>query len=431
MHLSQIEPQNKHPRSSQRRRRISGTIRKSLGLDHVSKAWFKFVHGSSLVYNTCWEDPRLDHIALELTEKDNVLVITSAGCNALDYALSSPNHVYTVDVNPKQNALLDLKIAAIKHLSYEDFFQLFGNGSHPKFKQFYQEKLRAELPEPSRKFWDKRAKFFSGKGRRPSFYFYGSSGMFAWLINFYIDRVKKIRPVINELLAAQTIEAQKDIYQRYRLRQTMWTPFLKWAMKRDTTLALLGVPRAQRKQLDRDYPGGILQFVVDSIETVFTELPIKDNYFWRVYLTGKYTKDCCPNYLTEEGFAKLKGGLVNKVSTHTNTLLGFLKENPVTISRYILLDHMDWLAEVKPKILEAEWQAMIDRAAPQTRLQWRSAGLTVGFVDPIEVKIGNGTKKLGEMFKYNTELAAELHPQDRVHTYGSYYIANFDKEKFT
>ncbi|MCA9161300.1 MAG: DUF3419 family protein, partial [Planctomycetales bacterium] len=70
----------------------------------ISGRVFKFVHGNNLVYNTCWEDPRLDRQALELTSSDRVLVITSAGCNALDYALTGPAHVYAVDMNPRQNA---------------------------------------------------------------------------------------------------------------------------------------------------------------------------------------------------------------------------------------------------------------------------------------------------------------------------------------
>ena len=89
---------------------------------------FKLVHGHNLVYNTCWEDPRLDHQALKLTPDDTVLVITSAGCNALDYALAGPKQVVAVDMNPRQNALLDLKLAAIRNLQYEDFFAMFGDG---------------------------------------------------------------------------------------------------------------------------------------------------------------------------------------------------------------------------------------------------------------------------------------------------------------
>ena len=61
--------------------------------DWFNVRMFNMVHGNNLVYNTCWEDPRLDRIALGLGSDDNVMVITSAGCNALDYALeaSYPN----------------------------------------------------------------------------------------------------------------------------------------------------------------------------------------------------------------------------------------------------------------------------------------------------------------------------------------------------
>lgn len=61
----------------------------------ISGRVFRFVHGNNLVYNTCWEDPRLDRKALELTSQDRVLVITSAGCNALDYAMAGAGHVHT------------------------------------------------------------------------------------------------------------------------------------------------------------------------------------------------------------------------------------------------------------------------------------------------------------------------------------------------
>ena len=32
-----------------------------------------------LIFNTCWEDPALDRMALQLTPADRILVITSAG----------------------------------------------------------------------------------------------------------------------------------------------------------------------------------------------------------------------------------------------------------------------------------------------------------------------------------------------------------------
>ena len=38
-------------------------------------------------------------------------MLTSAGCNALDYLLDGPAEIHAVDVNFRQNALLELKAA--------------------------------------------------------------------------------------------------------------------------------------------------------------------------------------------------------------------------------------------------------------------------------------------------------------------------------
>ena len=131
----------------------------------ISGRVFKFVHGNNLVYNTCWEDPRLDRKALQLTKDDRVLVITSAGCNALDYSLCNPAHVYAVDMNPRQNALLELKMAAIRKFEYEDFYALFGEGHHTRAKELYASTLRSELGPFAQDYWDKWIKFFHSSKR--------------------------------------------------------------------------------------------------------------------------------------------------------------------------------------------------------------------------------------------------------------------------
>ena len=100
-------------------------------IDRIDQRLFDLVHRHNLVYNTCWEDPRLDRVALNLGPDDTVLVVTSAGCNVLDYALTAPRHVYAVDLNPRQNALLELQLAGIRRLDYERFFAFFGSGYLP------------------------------------------------------------------------------------------------------------------------------------------------------------------------------------------------------------------------------------------------------------------------------------------------------------
>lgn len=291
----------------------------------------------------------------------------------------------------------------------------------------YSSSLRPHLSADARRYWDRKGSLFR-HGRRKSFYFRCTSGTFAWFVNYYVDRIAKMRDAVNALLAAENVEQQKSLFEQYDLAKKLWRPMIKFAMRRDVTLSLLGVPRAQRRQIDEGYPGGILQFVVDRVEAVFTKIPLKDNYAWRVYLTGEYSKDACPEYLKEENFERLKSEVTNRVSTHTNTVQGFLEQQQNPISRFVLLDHMDWLSrDPAKKILTSEWQAIVDRAAPTARVLWRSAGLDGTFINSIEVVVNGQKRKLADLLTYHDTLANELHAKDRVHTYGSFCIADLRK----
>ncbi len=163
------------------------------------------------------------------------------------------------------------------------------------------------------------------------------------MIGSYITKVARCRPDVIELLDAPNLDEQQRLYKK--VHHKIWSKSLRFAMNRDTTLSMLGVPKAQRRQIDQQYPGGIVKFVEDSLEAVFAKLPIQDNYFWRVYITGSYTPTCCPEYLKEENFEQLKAGLVDRLRVHTHSVQGFLERYEGTINRFVLLDHMDWLSD--------------------------------------------------------------------------------------
>jgi S-adenosylmethionine-diacylglycerol 3-amino-3-carboxypropyl transferase len=92
--------------------------------------------------------------------------------------------------------------------------------------------------------------------------------------------------------------------------------------------------------------------------------------------------------------------------------------------RFVLLDHMDWMSSVMPAALQDEWKAILASAAPSARVLFRSAGLKVNFLDHLKVEYKDKQVELGSLLRYNTKLAEELHAKDRVHTYGSFYIAD-------
>lgn len=387
----------------------------------TTKQIFSYVHGNHLVYNCCWEDPRLDRQVMNLKGDDDVVLITSAGCNALDYALDNPHSVHAVDMNFRQNALLELKIAGIRRLEFEQFYSLFGDGGNQAFASWYHKLLRKDLSPISQNYWDKRISFFDRPTPSASFYHRGTTGAFGRLLVSYC-KMARIYSDALRIFSANSINEQKEIYFS-AVKDKFWRKHVKRALSTDVILSMMGVPRAQREYLEKSCARSVADFMEDCMEAVFTRLSTTDNYFWRVYLFGRYTPDCCPEYLRPDNFERLKGGLVDRIQLHTNDLTSFLKQHPEGFSHYVLLDHMDWLSHQDSSLLTAEWQAILDRARTGAKMLWRSGGFQVEYVDPLKVNYAGRTQRVGDLLKYDPETAAECHVRDRVHTYGSFYIA--------
>lgn len=371
---------------------------------------FGRVHNSNLIYNCAWEDPRIDRELLRLDSASKVVMITSAGCNVLDYLIDNPAEIHAIDVNYRQNALLELKMALIARDHYDDLFEMFGIGSHPQYKSVYAS-VRHVLSEPAQKFWDRRISFFDPKSLKKSFYYHGTSGIAAWVMGNSLFRLKpNIKNFALALLDAQSLEDQTAAWEK--IESEVWTGFIDWLVRQPALMTLLGVPRPQIKLIQDSHPGGLSGFVKDKLRHVFTELPMADNYFWRAYITGSYTFTCCPNYLRRIYQTQLRARLP-RVSTCTTTISNFLREHPGQYSHYILLDHQDWLAAHDTAALREEWELIFNNSRPGTKILMRSAGLDVDFI-PADIRA---------RLCFHPELTTKLHTLDRVGTYGSTHFA--------
>lgn len=387
--------------------------------DRIDQQVFNAIYSRALVYNTCWEDPAVDRLALKLTPNDTLLVITSAGCNVLDYALTGPRRIHAVDANPRQNALLELKLAGIRRLDHADFFAVFGHGYHPQFRELYRDLLRAELSPSALAFWDRRARWFGNPNG--SFYFHGLSGIVARVFRAYLQARPRLAASVRELFETSSLDDQRHVYDT-RVQPLFWTPGVNWTLSRQLTMSMLGVPHPQRREVQAQHAQGVAGFVRESIEYVFRQLPISTNYFWSVYVRGRYTEDCCPEYLKPAGFAALKAGLVDRITPHTATVTEFLRGTDEAISRFVLLDHMDWMSSYYPEALEEEWAAILARATTDARIIFRSAHAAPTYLERIE--LGAGRTRLRDRLEFHPDLARELSRLDRVHTYAGFHIAD-------
>lgn len=388
-------------------------------IDRFDQRLFSAITGRALVYNACWEDPAVDREILTLGADDDVLVITSAGCNALDYALQAPRSVHAVDANPRQNALLELKIAALRRLDHADLWAFFGEGYHPQARERYVQQLRAELSPFAQQYWDRRIGWF--RSRRGSFYFHGLSGLAAHGFRRYLALQPKLRASVAAMFDAPDLAAQRRIYES-EVGPRLWSRPVNWLLSTQLVMNLLGVPHPQRKLVEAQHGGQVAGFIREAIEYVVCRLPLRDNYFWRVYFTGRYTPDCCPEYLKPDNAARLRAGLLDRIHLHTDTVTGFLQRHEGSISRFVLLDHMDWMSSVYPDALREEWEAILQRAAPGARILLRSAQSQPAYLE--SVALGPQQRRLRELLAFREDGIDAWQAADRVHTYAGLVIAD-------
>lgn len=371
---------------------------------------FRRVHGGRLIYNTCWEDPRMDRELLGLDRSSRVVMITSAGCNALDYLLDGPAEIHAVDMNFRQNALLELKLAMIRRSGFADLFEMFGIGSHEEFRAVYAG-IRAQLSPPAQRFWDENITFFDPRSLRKSFYYQGAAGAAAWLMGRAMFRATpNIRNFAYCLLDAESLEEQREIYRT--LEPRIWGSLSNWLIRQPALMTLLGVPGPQIRLIEQSWPGGLASYIKDKLRHVLTELPCRENYFWRVYITGSYTMSCCPEYLRKHHQSALRER-AGRIQTHTSTISDFLRHNPGAYSHFVLLDHQDWLAQHQPTALVQEWELILRNSRPGAKILMRSAALEIDFIPDFA----------RERIRLLPERTEPLHRTDRVGTYGCTLLA--------
>ena len=324
-----------------------------------------------------------------------------------------------MDANPRQTALLELKLAGIRRLEFDDFFALFGTGAHPDFRDLYQEALRRDLSPFARTFWDERQHWFAKvKG---GFYFQGLAGTVARAFHAYLRVRPRLADGVAELFQARTLDDQRAIYEG-RVEPLLWGPGLNWTLSRQLTMSMLGVPYAQRRQVQAQHHKGVAGFIRDAIGYVFRDLPVWTNYFWSVYIHGHYSADCCPEYLKRDNFSALKAGLADRIVPHTSTLTEFLQQSDERLSRFVLLDHMDWMSSYYPDALAQEWDEILAHATPGARVIFRSAHADPAYLESIA--LGPDRAPLRERLVYHRALADALRRLDRVHTYAGFHIAD-------
>lgn len=392
------------------------TASKTGALQRLFAYWF-----DAFVYNQIWEDPRVDIDALSIDRDSRILTISSGGCNALNYLLEVPASVTAVDLNRHHIYLLNIKIAAARHLpGYDEFFEFFGKGGGPNTGANYLKYIRRHLDPDTRDFWESntlggsllhgdRIAFFQGRG----LYDHSRNGYFLRVFHSF-SRLAGLRP--DAVLEARSQEEQKRLFAKHV------DPFfdnfvIKTIGKLPVTLFGLGIPPQQYEELKKDLTDSatVIDIYRDRVRKLACDFPIDENYFaWQAFGRRYDTVDrrAIPEYLKEENFSAFRTN-IDRLETVIGSATDVIQQSEAgTFNRFVFLDAQDWMNA--DQMIEL-WRAIADRSESGARIIFRTAGAA----SPIETMLPDG---LRSKFVYEEALSKELFERDRASIYGGFHL---------
>ncbi|KAL8724876.1 MAG: hypothetical protein Q9166_007705 [cf. Caloplaca sp. 2 TL-2023] len=376
--------------------------------DEQLKKHTQFDH--DYLYSFTWEDPRVDQRLLRISDTDTILCLTSGGDNLLEYLVAAnPRRIHAVDLNPNQNHLLELKVAAFQALSYPDFWKLFGEGHHSDFGRLLIDKLSPHMSSQAFQFWVRHVGRFTSSS---SFYDYGGSGHAIKLVRS-LSWLFGLGQEIQNLCNSKTRNEQQETWTK--IRPMILSRTLHWALVGTEWFLwkAAGVPAAQRQLIIRDALDepchelsrrerladatgeAMWDYLVNTLDPIAqTTLLSTENYHYLLTLTGRYTRRCHPLYLGPKAHIKLsQPQAFSGLRIHTDELHEIIQRfQPATLTIAIIMDSMDWF---DPSTTAASTQVRaLNRALKlKGRVLLRSAGLKPWYVSDFD-KHGFSTKRV-------------------------------------
>ena len=303
-----------------------------------------------------------------------IVCVSSGGCTALSLLASGAGEVVAVDLNASQNHVVELKAAALARLGSGAAATAFLGGwpaARAERADAYA-LLRPALGASARAYWDARARQVASGVITT-----GVSERFIRVVVAAVRAFIHPRSRIERLLACETLEAQRALYER------------EWDNRR--WRALFSV-LLNRFVFDRTYEPAFFRNVRNPsfaehfyrlAEHALTELPVSENYFLHQMLTGHYPRKdgdggmdgCLPPYLSESGAAAASARL-GRLTIVDGDYLSYLRTcADGSVDGFALSNICEWLDQAQTEALFAE---ILRTAAPGARLCFRNF---VGWTD--------------------------------------------------
>ncbi len=270
---------------------------------------------SRLSYSFGNEDPHTENQALQIKPDDEVLCITASGDRPLHLLLNNCRSVTSVDLNPHQNHLLWLKMAAMRTLSFEEYLAFLG--AIPGQERIpLLATLSNALPSSTVDYWKSQAKFIE-----QGILYQGALERFMRRVLAVLGGIRKRK--IDPLFTFQDLEAQRAF-----VKAEWHTPSIRFLLRlalHPLITRLFFKDPGLYKHVDQAIRPH--QYIYERFTQGLMRGLAKENLFVSLFFRGFVAPEAFPPYLTQSGFDKIKPQL-GKVSVQTKDLIEYLEQAP-------------------------------------------------------------------------------------------------------
>ncbi|MEH7238342.1 DUF3419 family protein [Bacillus sp. JJ1562] len=286
---------------------------------------------SSIFFSQIREDSLVEREISKIAKPKKVLVIGSGGCTAFSILNDSVDQVLCVDVNPAQCALIELKKAAIQHLTRNEFLAFIGEVACQNRVQLYDAVVN-DLPDYAREYWKKHIHEIE-----LGINHCGVNERFYRFIGENICRNIYDETVWRELFSANNLKEQQEFYEKY-MTTSEWRTAAKILLSKTTHLQFFpSFMFANASESD------FAEFFLSQFEKEVKTKLIHNNYFLTQILFSSYLFDHdegVPFYLSEEGYESVKRN-IEKLSIHSLSIQELLNKEH-SIDAFYLSNVFDW-----------------------------------------------------------------------------------------
>ena len=306
----------------------------------------------TLNYASCNEDWRAEWEALAIKPDDTVLCVTGSGDRPLDLLPQNPKRMIAFDRNPIQNYLLQLKMAAMTALPYEEYVRFLGLKSTDSRMEIWQ-RVRGILSADCAGFWERNLEILIG----------GIIYQGRWERHFH--KIASIAKIVRGSAIRQLFQFG-DIKEQRKFVETQWDRwwwrlFFRLIFNPTFSRVFFGDPGFY-EFVPRDAKIG--GYIFDRLKTFLSDNLARESFMVHLALTGRLGLDDLPPYLHPEETARIASKL-GRLEIVAGDVVDVMNDfQPGAISKFSLSDVPSFLDQVA---FERMLDAMVACAAPEAR----------------------------------------------------------------